>query len=51
MEKIFGPAYTGDPGVPHVEKEVFTNIFWGAVGFTAMTALNPYHWQFNRAWK
>eukprot|EP00246_Nothoceros_aenigmaticus_P012939 TRINITY_DN420_c0_g1_i3.p2 TRINITY_DN420_c0_g1~~TRINITY_DN420_c0_g1_i3.p2 ORF type:complete len:102 (-),score=10.94 TRINITY_DN420_c0_g1_i3:813-1118(-) len=51
MEKMFGPAYTGDPGVPHSDKEAFGSIFWGAVCFSAYSFICPYYWeQANNAW-
>ncbi|GJP59647.1 hypothetical protein CLOP_g14226, partial [Closterium sp. NIES-67] len=45
MDKIFGPAYTGDPGVPHTDKDIFSGIFWGAVGFSLYSVADPYYWQ------
>ncbi|CAM6088366.1 unnamed protein product [Calypogeia fissa] len=45
MEKMFGPAYQGDPGVPHSDKEGFATIFWGAVAFSAYSLVNPYYWE------
>jgi hypothetical protein len=45
MEKMFGPAYTGDPGVPHSDKEAFSSIFWGSVAFSAYSIVCPYYWE------
>ncbi|XP_024533467.1 uncharacterized protein LOC112351473 [Selaginella moellendorffii] len=45
MDKIFGPAYRGDPGVPHSGKENFENIFMASVGFTVYTWFFPYYWE------
>lgn len=45
MEKMFGPAYTGDPGVPHMEKDVFNTLVKGCLAFSVYTAFDPYHWQ------
>ncbi|XP_024362320.1 uncharacterized protein [Physcomitrium patens] len=45
MEKMFGPAYTGDPGVPHSDKEAFGSIFWGSVAFSAYSIACPYYWE------
>ncbi|KAH9735015.1 hypothetical protein WN944_003634 [Citrus x changshan-huyou] len=51
MEKYFGKAYRGDPGVPHSGPESFENIWIGAFAFSALTWSNPYMWhltnQFN----
>eukprot|EP00850_Spirogloea_muscicola_P016260 SM000131S26690 [mRNA] locus=s131:10058:10823:- [translate_table: standard] len=44
MEKMFGPAYTGDPGVPHSDRDTFSGIVQGALAFSLLTAVNPYHW-------
>ncbi|KAI4349121.1 hypothetical protein L6164_009757 [Bauhinia variegata] len=45
MEKYFGNAYRGDPGVPHAEPERFANIWIGSAIFTAYSYFNPYYWQ------
>lgn len=45
MDKVLGPAYTGDPGVPHVDKDIFSNIFLGSVAFALYAAVDPYPWQ------
>jgi hypothetical protein len=45
MEKMFGPAYTGDPGVPHSDKDAFSSIFWGSVAFSAYSIVCPYYWE------
>ncbi|CAL5419891.1 unnamed protein product [Camellia sinensis] len=52
MEKYFGNAYRGDPGVPHADPDRFVNIWIGSFAFSALTWVNPYMWQlsnqFNR---
>ncbi|KAJ1392252.1 putative thylakoid lumenal 15.0 kDa protein 2, chloroplastic [Sesbania bispinosa] len=45
MEKYFGNAYRGDPGVPHAEPERFINIWVGSAAFSVLTYFNPYMWQ------
>ncbi|KAL0744052.1 hypothetical protein Bca4012_085565 [Brassica carinata] len=45
MEKYFGNAYRGDPGVPHADADRFVNIWIGSVAFSALTWINPYMWQ------
>ncbi|XP_028776036.1 uncharacterized protein LOC114732838 [Neltuma alba] len=46
MEKYFGNAYRGDPGVPHAEAERFVNIWIGSAAFSVITYFNPYSiWQ------
>ncbi|KAK4583173.1 hypothetical protein RGQ29_026102 [Quercus rubra] len=51
MEKYFGNAYRGDPGVPHADPDRFVNIWIGSAAFSALTWFNPYMWhltnQFN----
>ncbi|EYU34493.1 hypothetical protein ABFS83_10G047600 [Erythranthe nasuta] len=51
MEKYFGNAYRGDPGVPHADPDRFVNIWVGSAAFSALTWINPYMWtlsnQFN----
>ncbi|KAL1545824.1 hypothetical protein AAHA92_22504 [Salvia divinorum] len=51
MEKYFGNAYRGDPGVPHADPERFVNIWIGSAAFSALAWVNPYMWtlsnQFN----
>ncbi|KAL3531968.1 hypothetical protein ACH5RR_005489 [Cinchona calisaya] len=51
MEKYFGNAYRGDPGVPHSDPDRFVNIWVGSAIFSALTWTNPYMWtlanQFN----
>ncbi|CAH9135617.1 unnamed protein product [Cuscuta epithymum] len=45
MEKYFGNAYRGDPGVPHSDPSTFWSKWIGAAGFSAVTWFNPYMWQ------
>ncbi|KAG0472069.1 hypothetical protein HPP92_016615 [Vanilla planifolia] len=45
MEKYFGNAYRGDPGVPHASPKRFFNIWIGSFAFSALTFNNPYMWQ------
>ncbi|KAL8094772.1 uncharacterized protein LOC141690377 [Apium graveolens] len=45
MEKYFGNAYRGDPGVPHADPERFMNIWIGSAAFNVFTFFNPYMWQ------
>ncbi|CAN1304898.1 hypothetical protein LINPERPRIM_LOCUS26357 [Linum perenne] len=45
MEKYFGNAYRGDPGVPHAPGKRFTNIWIGAAAFSAVAWFDPYFWQ------
>ncbi|ERN07557.1 uncharacterized protein LOC18435782 [Amborella trichopoda] len=45
MEKYFGNAYRGDPGVPHSGEERFENIWIGSAVFSALTWFDPYMWQ------
>ncbi|KAK9289253.1 hypothetical protein L1049_017729 [Liquidambar formosana] len=45
MEKYFGNAYRGDPGVPHTDPDRFVNIWIGSFAFSALTWNNPYMWQ------
>ncbi|KAK1291988.1 hypothetical protein QJS10_CPB17g00737 [Acorus calamus] len=45
MDKIFGNAYRGDPGVPHTDPERFENIWIGSFAFSAITWFHPYMWQ------
>ncbi|KAL5740827.1 hypothetical protein ACOSQ2_030007 [Xanthoceras sorbifolium] len=51
MEKYFGNAYRGDPGVPHADPDRFYNIWIGSALFSALTWSDPYMWnlstQFN----
>ncbi|XP_010936463.1 uncharacterized protein [Elaeis guineensis] len=51
MEKYFGNAYRGDPGVPHGDPDRFANIWIGSFAFSALTWFDPYMWnlsnQFN----
>eukprot|EP01018_Ginkgo_biloba_P035559 Gb_12666 [translate_table: standard] len=51
MDKMFGPAYTGDPGVPHSGKEMFLEIFWGSIAFSVYSMVNPYYWQRGNGYK
>ncbi|MCD7462252.1 hypothetical protein HAX54_048129 [Datura stramonium] len=44
MEKYFGNAYRGDPGVPHADPDRFVNIWIGSAAFSALTWINPYMW-------
>ncbi|KAK9116020.1 hypothetical protein Sjap_014967 [Stephania japonica] len=45
MERFFGNAYRGDPGVPHTDPERFVNIWIGSFAFSAITWFHPYMWQ------
>ncbi|XP_061368771.1 uncharacterized protein LOC133311696 [Gastrolobium bilobum] len=45
MEKYFGNAYRGDPGVPHADAERFVNIWVGSSAFSLLTYFHPYMWQ------
>ncbi|KAH1216815.1 hypothetical protein GmHk_13G037600 [Glycine max] len=45
MEKYFGNAYRGDPGVPHSDPDRFVNIWVGSAAFAVLTYFNPYMWQ------
>ncbi|XP_027366271.1 uncharacterized protein LOC113872711 [Abrus precatorius] len=45
MEKYFGNAYRGDPGVPHSDPDRFVNIWVGSALFGVLTYFNPYMWQ------
>ncbi|KAF5750413.1 thylakoid lumenal 15.0 kDa protein 2 chloroplastic [Tripterygium wilfordii] len=45
MEKYFGNAYRGDPGVPHADADRFVNIWVGSALFCAFTWNSPYMWQ------
>ncbi|MFQ6632003.1 hypothetical protein Gotur_008374 [Gossypium turneri] len=45
MEKYFGNAYRGDPGVPHAGPDRFVNIWIGSAAFSVLTWFNPYTWQ------
>lgn len=51
MEKYFGNAYRGDPGVPHTDPDRFLNIWIGSAAFSALTWFNPYMWQLTNQWK
>ncbi|OWM82426.1 hypothetical protein CDL15_Pgr002000 [Punica granatum] len=51
MEKYFGNAYRGDPGVPHADPERFVNIWIGSAAFSALTWFNPYMWQLTNQFK
>ena len=51
MEKYFGNAYRGDPGVPHAEPERFVNIWVGSAAFSVLTYFNPYMWQLTNMFK
>lgn len=51
MEKYFGNAYRGDPGVPHADPERFVNIWIGAAAFSVITYFNPYIWQLSNQFK
>nr|GLL16581.1 uncharacterized protein LOC109163471 [Ipomoea trifida]GMC46309.1 actin T1-like protein [Ipomoea batatas]GMD39088.1 actin T1-like protein [Ipomoea batatas] len=46
MEKYFGNAYRGDPGVPHCNPMDFWGAWAGAAAFSAVTWVNPYIWHF-----
>ncbi|KAK1306775.1 hypothetical protein QJS10_CPA10g01990 [Acorus calamus] len=45
MDRMFGNAYTGDPGVPHTDPERFENIWMGSFAVSAVTWFNPYMWK------
>ena len=51
MEKYFGNAYRGDPGVPHADPDRFVNIWIGSIAFSALTWVNPYMWQLSNQFK
>ncbi|KAK8954086.1 hypothetical protein KSP39_PZI002573 [Platanthera zijinensis] len=51
MEKYFGNAYRGDPGIPHADPERFFNIWIGSFTFSALTFFNPYMWQLSNQFK
>ncbi|KAH0632533.1 hypothetical protein KY290_035938 [Solanum tuberosum] len=51
MEKYFGNAYRGDPGVPHADPERFVNIWIGSAAFSALTWINPYMWTLSNQYK
>ncbi|TXG58469.1 hypothetical protein EZV62_016298 [Acer yangbiense] len=51
MEKYFGNAYRGDPGVPHADPDRFYNIWIGSAAFSALTWSNPYMWQLSTQFK
>ncbi|MED6223429.1 hypothetical protein PIB30_073889 [Stylosanthes scabra] len=44
MEKYFGKAYRGDPGVPHADPDRFVNIWIGGAAYAVLTYFNPYMW-------
>ncbi|KAK7267717.1 hypothetical protein RIF29_20395 [Crotalaria pallida] len=46
MEKYFGNAYRGDPGVPHTDHQRFYNIWFGSAAFSVLAYINPYIWHF-----
>ncbi|OMO72473.1 hypothetical protein CCACVL1_17780 [Corchorus capsularis] len=46
MEKYFGTAYGGDPGVPHADPTRFTNIWIGSAAWHDKAFLfEQYHWK------
>lgn len=51
MEKYFGNAYRGDPGVPHSDPDRFVNIWVGSAAFAVLTYFNPYMWQLSNQFK
>lgn len=51
MEKYFGNAYRGDPGVPHADPDRFVNIWIGSAAFSVLTYFNPYMWQLSNQFK
>ncbi|KAB1223663.1 hypothetical protein CJ030_MR2G011704 [Morella rubra] len=51
MEKYFGNAYRGDPGVPHSDPDRFVDIWIGSAAFSALTFFNPYMWQLSSQFK
>ncbi|GLJ24660.1 hypothetical protein SUGI_0471500 [Cryptomeria japonica] len=46
MDKIFGPGYQGDPGVPHSGTEPFEAILWGTLYTNILAIWEPH---FNQA--
>ncbi|OIW20246.1 hypothetical protein TanjilG_30761 [Lupinus angustifolius] len=50
MEKYFGNAYRGDPGVPHTDHQRFYNYWIGATIFSALLWKDPYMWQLTNQW-
>ncbi|KAF6162271.1 hypothetical protein GIB67_008400 [Kingdonia uniflora] len=51
MERFFGNAHRGDPGVPHTDLERFVNIWIGSAAFSALTWFDPYIWQLSSPFK
>jgi len=51
MEKYFGNAYRGDPGVPHSDPDRFVNIWIGSAVFSVLTYVNPYMWTLSNQFK
>ncbi|KAG2318119.1 hypothetical protein Bca4012_069070 [Brassica carinata] len=51
MEKYFGNAYRGDPGVPHADADRLVNIWIGSAAFSVLTWFNPYMWQLSNQFK
>ncbi|KAG2402550.1 uncharacterized protein HKW66_Vig0237470 [Vigna angularis] len=51
MEKYFGNAYRGDPGVPHADPDRFVNIWIGSAAFSVLTYFNPYMWTLSNQFK
>ncbi|KAJ4750668.1 Actin T1-like protein [Rhynchospora pubera] len=50
MEKYFGNAYRGDPGVPHTSPGRFSAIWLGSLAFSAATWNYPYIWNITSQW-
>lgn len=51
MEKYFGNAYRGDPGVPHADPDRFVNIWVGSAAFSVMAWFHPYMWTLSNQYK
>lgn len=51
MEKYFGNAYRGDPGVPHADPDRFVSIWIGSATFSVLTYFNPYMWTLSNQFK
>ncbi|KAK9118360.1 hypothetical protein Scep_016453 [Stephania cephalantha] len=51
MDRFFGNAYRGDPGVPHADPDRFVTIWIGSFAFSAITWFHPYMWQLSNQFK
>lgn len=51
MERYFGNAYRGDPGVPHADADRFVNIWVGSAAFGVLTFFDPYMWQLSNQFR